>query len=163
GKLGTTHEMTRKMMIDSITYWVDEFKVDGVRVDLMGDLDAESVQIAYDEAKKFNPNLIMLGEGWRTFVGDGNDENEVMPADQDWMDHTDSASVFSDEIRNELKSGFGSEGEPRFLTGGARNIETIFNNIKGQPGNFVADDPGDVVQYIAAHDNLTLHDVIAQS
>ncbi|MFP3339223.1 hypothetical protein R0J91_14695, partial [Micrococcus sp. SIMBA_131] len=50
-----------------------------------------------------------------------------------------------------------------FLTGGARDIETIFNNIKGQPGNFVADDPGDVVQYIAAHDNLTLHDVIAQS
>ncbi|QHA93579.1 pullulanase [Bacillus sp. N1-1] len=163
GKLGTTHEMTRKMMINSITYWVDEFKVDGFRFDLMGDLDAESVQIAYDEAKKLNPNLIMLGEGWRTFVGDGNDEDEVMPADQDWMDHTDSASVFSDEIRNELKSGFGSEGEPRFLTDGARDIETIFNNIKGQPGNFVADDPGDVVQYIAAHDNLTLHDVIAQS
>ncbi|MFP3338796.1 alpha-amylase family glycosyl hydrolase, partial [Micrococcus sp. SIMBA_131] len=61
GKLGTTHEMTRKMMIDSITYWVDEFKVDGFRFDLMGDLDAESVQIAYDEAKKLNPNLIMLG------------------------------------------------------------------------------------------------------
>lgn len=163
GKLGTTHEMTKKVMIDSITYWVDEFKVDGFRFDLMGDLDAKSVQEAYDEAKNLNPDLIMLGEGWRTFVGDGTDENEVMPADQDWMDHTDSASVFSDEIRNELKSGFGSEGEPRFLTGGARDIQTIFNNIKGQPGNFIADDPGDVVQYIAAHDNLTLHDVIAQS
>src|SRR5699024_12280427 len=31
------------------------------------------------------------------------------------------------------------------------------------PHNFKADDPGDVVSYIAAHDNLTLHDVIAQS
>lgn len=39
----------------------------------------------------------------------------------------------------------------------------IFNNIKGQPGNTADDDPGDMVQYIAAHDNLPLYDVIAQS
>ncbi|MBA2176507.1 pullulanase [Halobacillus locisalis] len=163
GKVGTTHEMSRKLMVDSIKYWVDEFKIDGFRFDLMGDLDAESVQAAYDEAQKLNPNILMLGEGWRTFVGDGSPENEVTPADQDWMGETDSAAVFSDEIRNELKSGFGSEGEPRFITGGARDIETIFNNIKAQPGNVSENDPGDIVQYIAAHDNLTLHDVIAQS
>ncbi|WP_231572527.1 pullulanase-associated domain-containing protein, partial [Halobacillus sp. BBL2006] len=107
GKVGTTHYMSRKLMVDSIKYWTEEFKVDGFRFDLMGDLDAESVQTAYDEAKKINPNILMLGEGWRTFVGDGSPENEVTPADQDWMDETASASVFSDEIRNELKSGFG--------------------------------------------------------
>ena len=49
------------------------------------------------------------------------------------------------------------------MTNGARSISTIFKNIKAQPGNFTADDPGDVVQYIEAHDNLTLHDVITQS
>ncbi len=44
------------------------------------------------------------------------------------------------------------------------NIEEyIFDNIKAQPRNFEADEPGDVVQYIEAHDNLTLYDVIAQS
>ncbi|UOR10999.1 pullulanase [Halobacillus amylolyticus] len=163
GKVGTTHAMSRKLMVDSIKYLVEEFKVDGFRFDLMGDLDAESVQIAYNEAKKLNPNILMIGEGWRTFVGDGGPEDEVMPADQDWMNHTNGVSVFSDEIRNELKSGFGIAGEPRFITGGARDIRTIFNNIKAQPGNIKEDDPGDVVQYIAAHDNLTLHDVIAYS
>ncbi|MYL48334.1 pullulanase [Halobacillus litoralis] len=162
GKVGTTHEMSRKLMVDSIEYWVDEFKVDGFRFDLMGDLDAESVQAAYDAAEALNPNILMLGEGWRTYAGDNGGEG-VQPADQDWMDETDGVAVFSDEIRNELKSGFGSEGEPRFITGGVRNIDTIFNNIKGQPGNVTEDDPGDIVQYIAAHDNLTLHDVIAQS
>ncbi|MBM7553161.1 pullulanase [Thalassobacillus pellis] len=163
GKVGTTHQMSRKLMVDSVKYWVKEFKVDGFRFDLMGDLDAESVQTAYNEARKINPDILMIGEGWRTFVGDGGPKNEVTPADQDWMDETDSAGVFSDEIRNELKSGFGSEGEPRFLTGGPRDIATIFENIKGQPGNVSEDDPGDIVQYIAAHDNLTLHDVIALS
>lgn len=79
------------------------------------------------------------------------------------MNQTDGVAVFSDEIRNMLKSGFGSEGQPKFLTGGAQVLEDIFNNIIGLPSNVNADDPGDIIQYIAAHDNLTLHDVIAQS
>ncbi|SHM53339.1 pullulanase [Gracilibacillus kekensis] len=162
GRLGTTHKMARRILVDSVKYWVDEFKVDGFRFDMMGDHDAESIQLAYDEAKALNPNIIMIGEGWRTFAGDEN-YPDVQPADQDWMEHTDSVASFSDEFRNELKSGFGSEGQPRFITGGARSIETIFNNVTANPGNFTADDPGDVVPYIAAHDNLTLHDVIAQS
>lgn len=162
GRLGTTHMMARRVLVDSIKYWVDEYKVDGFRFDMMGDHDAESIQIAYDEAKKLNPNIIMIGEGWRTFAGDDQYPN-VQPADQDWMKYTESVGSFSDEFRNELKSGFGSEGQPRFLTGGARNIDVIFNNIIANPGNFEATNPGDVVPYIAAHDNLTLHDVIAQS
>ncbi len=110
------------------------------------------------------PNALFIGEGWRTFAGHLSDPSlKGMGADQDWMDKTDDVGVFSDEIRNELKSGFGSEGEPRFLTGGARDIQVIFNNIKGQPANTADDDPGDMVQYIAAHDNLPLYDVIAQS
>ncbi|MCG5105207.1 pullulanase, partial [Oceanobacillus alkalisoli] len=161
GRLGTTHAMSRKVLVDSIAYWVEEFKIDGFRFDMMGDHDAETIQIAYDTAKELNPNIIMVGEGWRTYVGD--EGEPVMPADQDWMQHTDSVASFSDEFRNELKSGFGSEGEPRFLTGGARNIEQIFDNLTANPHNFTADDPGDVLTYIAAHDNLTLHDVIAQS
>lgn len=161
GRLGTTHAMVRKLVIESMVYWTEEFKVDGFRYDLMGDLDAKTVQMAFDEVKKINPDVIKVGEGWRTYAGD--DGDGVTPADQDWMGDTESVAVFSDEIRNELKSGYGSEGQPRFLTGGPRNIRTIFNNIIGRPSNVNEDDPGDVLQYIAAHDNLTLHDVIAQS
>ena len=161
GRPGTTHAMTRKLVLDSILHWVREYKVDGFRYDLMGDLDAETVQMAYDQSKALNPNIIYVGEGWRTYTGDDGDPRT--PADQDWMNQTSAAACFSDEIRNELKSGFGSEGQPRFITGGARSIDVIFSNICGRPGNSTADEPGDVVQYIAAHDNLTLHDVIAQS
>ncbi|MED4083049.1 pullulanase [Halalkalibacterium halodurans] len=162
GRLGTTHKMSRRILVDSITYWVEEYKVDGFRFDMMGDHDAETIQIAYDRAKELNPNIVMIGEGWRTYVGDEHG-GDIMPADQDWMQHTESVGVFSDEFRNELKSGFGSEGQPRFITGGARNIEQIFDNLTAQPHNFTATNPGDVVPYIEAHDNLTLHDVIAQS
>jgi secreted pullulanase len=161
GRLGTTHEMARRILVDSIMYWVEEYKVDGFRFDMMGDHDAETIQIAYNEAAKLNPNILMIGEGWVTYAGDEGDD--IMPADQQWMQYTDGVASFSDDMRNELKSGFGSEGEPRFLTGGARSIQRIYDNLTATPHNFTADDPGDVVPYIAAHDNLTLHDVIAQS
>ncbi|MBP3951581.1 pullulanase [Bacillus sp. YZJH907-2] len=162
--LATNHKMAEKLMIDSVKYWFEEFKIDGMRWDMMGDGTYEAVQNAYDAAAEINPNALFIGEGWRTFSGHLADlELEGKGADQDWMDQTDSVGVFSDELRNELKSGFGSEGEPRFITGGARNIDSIFNNIKAQPSNTPSDDPGDMVQYIAAHDNLPLYDVIAQS
>ncbi|MFU2206827.1 pullulanase [Streptococcus pluranimalium] len=161
GRLGTTHYMSRRVLVDSIKYLTDEYKVDGFRFDLMGDHDAETIQKAYDEAKKLNPNLIMLGEGWVTYSGDEN--KPVQPADQSWMKSTNSAAVFSDDIRNTMKSGYPNEGTPAFITNGKRDLEKVFRNIKAQPTNFEADDPGDVIQYIAAHDNLTLFDIIAQS
>ena len=162
--LATNHTMAEKLMVDSVKYWFEEYKIDGMRFDMMGDATYPSIQNAYDAAASVNPDALFIGEGWRTFAGHIADPSLAgMGADQDWMDKTDDVGVFSDEIRNELKSGFGSEGEPRFITGGARNINTIFNNIKGQPSNTADDDPGDMVQYIAAHDNLPLYDVIAQS
>lgn len=161
GRLGTTHYMSRRVLVDSIKYLTSEYKVDGFRFDMMGDHDAESVQKAYEEAKKLNPNLVMLGEGWKTYTGDEN--KPVQPADQSWMKSTDTVGVFSDDIRNTLKSGYPNEGAPAFITGGKRNVESVFKNIKAQPTNFEADSPGDVIQYIAAHDNLTLFDIIAQS
>lgn len=162
GRLGTTHHMARRILVDSIKYWTEVFKVDGFRFDMMGDHDAESIQKAFDEAKKLNPNIIMIGEGWRTYAGDAN-TSYVQPADQDWVQHSEAVGVFSDEIRNMLKSGYPNEGDPRFLTGGAVNIDQLYHAIKGQPGNIPNPKPGAIVQYIEAHDNLTLFDIIAQS
>lgn len=160
GRLATTHTMTRKLMLDSISYWVDEFKIDGFRFDMMGDHDAESIKLAYQKAKNLNPNILMIGEGWRTYEGDDLDPN-IKAADQDWMQETDTVASFSDDYRNMMKSGFGAEGEPRFITGGPVNSDRIIDNLKAQPQNFKADDPGDVVTYIESHDNMTVHDVIA--
>ncbi|MHA6482469.1 pullulanase X25 domain-containing protein [Paenibacillus sp. strain BS8-2] len=160
--LATNHKMAEKLMVDSVKYWFSEFKIDGMRWDMMGDATYPAVQRAYDEAAAIHPNPLFIGEGWRTFAGHlGEPALAGLGADQDWMNKTDDVGVFSDEFRNELKSGFGSEGEPRFLTRGARHIHTLFRNIKAQPYNTPADAPGDMVQYLEAHDNLTLHDIIA--
>ena len=162
--LATNRHMAKKLMVDSVRHWFSEYGIDGMRFDMMGDATRDAVQQAFYAAKEINPKVIFLGEGWRTFKGHLDTPALAgQGADQDWMNGTNDVGVFSDEVRNELKSGFGCEGEPRFLTGGARDIAGLFKALKGQPGNTPADAPGDMVEYIAAHDNLPLYDVIAQS
>ncbi len=162
--LATNRKMAEKLLIDSVRYWFGQFGIDGMRFDMMGDATQDAIQRAFDAAKAINPQTIFIGEGWRTFKGHLEDPALTgKGADQDWMAHTDSVGVFSDEFRNELKSGFGSEGEPMFVTGGPRRIATLFNAIKAQPSNTPAKQPGAMVQYIEAHDNMTLHDIIAQA
>ncbi len=166
GLLGSTRDMTERLMLDSILYWVEEFKVDGFRFDLMGDHDAETMEKIYERASEIHPDILMLGEGWEVYEGDALDDvfqEDIMPADQGWMEHTETIGVFNDDIRDELKSGFPDEGEPRFLTGGPREVTRIIDNIKAQPHNFITTDPGDAIQYVASHDDLAFHDVIAVS
>ncbi len=162
--LATNRKMAAKLLVDSVQYWFRQYGIDGMRFDMMGDATADAIQRAFDAARAINPQAIFIGEGWRTFKGHLEDPALTgKGADQDWMAHTDSVGVFSDEFRNELKSGFGSEGEPMFITGGPRRIESLFNAIKAQPANTPAKQPGAMVQYIEAHDNMTLHDIIAQA
>ncbi len=162
--LATNRLMAEKLIVDSVKYWFETYRIDGMRWDMMGDATRNAVQKAFDAAVSINPSAIFIGEGWRTFKGHLEDPAlKGQGADQDWMAVTDSVGVFSDEFRNELKSGFGCEGEPMFLTGGKRNIQFLFKNIKAQPANIPSTGPGDVVQYIEAHDNMPLFDVIAQS
>ena len=162
--LATTRKMASKLLVDSVKYWFREYGIDGMRWDMMGDATADAVQTAFNEAKKINPNVIFIGEGWRTFKGDREDPSlKNCGADQGWMSRTRDVGSFSDEMRNEMKSGFMSEGEPAFISGGAREINKIFANIMGSPTNFNTLRPANVVQYIEAHDNLTVFDVVAKA
>lgn len=172
--LATTRKMAKKLMIDSLLYWTNEYKIDGFRHDMMGDGDHLAIMEAYDAVATVNPKTIFIGEGWRTFAG----ENDgAYGADQDAMnemnDGAERVAVFSDEFRTLMKSGFGAEGDPMFITGAAVEIAKVFKNIKGQPTNFntathslttkeTANDPGQTVPYIAAHDNMTLFDIISR-
>lgn len=158
--LATTQKMAQRILLDSVKYWFEEYKIDGMRFDMMGDADSDTIEKAFEIAKNINEQAIFVGEGWRTFQGQAYNTHG---ADQDWAKDSDSVGMFSDDFRNILKSGFQQEGKPRFLTNGAIKIRKLFKNIKGQPTNFVPSSPENVVQYIEAHDNATLHDIIAMA
>ena len=67
-------KMARKIILDSISYLFSHFDIDGLRFDLMGLLDIETVKEAYKIAKSYKEDLIFYGEGWNM--------GEELPANQ---------------------------------------------------------------------------------
>jgi pullulanase len=156
----STRKMARKLIIDSVTYLVSEYKIDGFRFDLMGLTDTETMERAYAAAAAIKPDVLFEGEGWTMYNGPGGTRG----TDQNYMTDTDNIAVFNDEIRDALKGGGFNEEVQAFITGGQRSALPIFRNLIGQPqANYTADDPGDSMLYIAAHDGLTLADSIAHN
>jgi pullulanase/glycogen debranching enzyme len=150
--------MVRRLIIDSTRHWVENYHVDGFRFDLMGLTDSVTMEAAYAACAEVNADVLFEGEGWDMYNG-----STGVGTDQSYMRSTDNIAVFNDEIRDLLKAGGFHEDDKGFLTG-LRNSDTeaIFLNLIGQPqSNYRADDPGDSLAYIAAHDGLTLHDNIA--
>jgi len=164
--------MARRLIVDSIVHWVRDYGVDGFRFDLMGLMDSVTIERAHAAAAAVKPDVLFIGEGWTITPGNGvpgrDDEgNGIVPATQQWVTSTDSAAVFSDSFRDAVKGGGLNETSDTnrgFLTGAGSSLDkgALLRNLRGDPTNFTADVPGDVVQYLTAHDGLTLHDKIAK-
>lgn len=156
----TEHKMMKRIVVDSTSYWVKNYKVDGFRFDLMGLMEASSVIDSYNSCAKINPSVLFEGEGWKMYNG----EKGTVGLDQNYMLKTNSVAVFNDEFRDALKAGGFNETGRGFITKKAVDSERLFNNVMGRPvSNYRADQPGDNVQYMVCHDGLTLHDAITNN
>lgn len=157
----STRIMARKLIVDSTRYWVEEFKIDGFRFDLMGLIDSETMLNSYESCKSVNPSVLFIGEGWKMYNG----PKGTVALDQNYMQKTDDIAVFNDELRDAIKAGGYNENGLGFITNSAAiyNVK-FFNNLTGRPkSNYQADDPGDNVQYLVCHDGLTLHDAVVNN
>jgi pullulanase len=165
--LATERRMVRKLVVDSIVHWVRDYKVDGFRFDLMGLMDSRTIEDAYAAAAAINPHVLFVGEGWRMGSLPATDDlgNPIVQANQDWMMATDHAAVFSDSFRDLVKGGGMNETSDTnagFVTLSNPDKNALLRNLRGDPTNFAASTPGDAVQYLTAHDGLTLHDKIGK-
>lgn len=154
--VATTRAMARRLIVESTAYWVKEYKVDGFRFDLMGLIDTETMNQAYEACAAINPDTLFVGEGWKMYNGPAG----TFGMEQKQVTKTDNIAVFNDELRDSCKKGGLSEGAG-FITGKPVSKSILVSNILGQPiNNYKADDPGDNVQYLVCHDGLTLHDSV---
>ena len=151
--------MAGRLIRDSLYYLVDEYKVDGFRFDLMGLIDADTILKGRAAAAKLpgKDDILFEGEGWKMYRGP-----QLTVMDQNYMTRTDQVSVFNDEFRDILKAGGMNDRAKGFVTGKPVNTSMIFSELEGKPLlNYKADQPGDSMNYVSAHDNLTLPDNIA--
>lgn len=174
--------MFRKFMIDSVTYWMEEYNVDGFRFDLMGLHDIETMHQLEIAVHKINPNALIYGEGWtggttglkaseQTVLKNGLKKVNENVGGQSG-NHTNGVAMFSDVIRDTIKGGVFNINDTGFATGAKSDTATlkkIMFSVNGSVANadisasntsFEAYNPTNVVNYVSAHDNNTLWDRI---
>ena len=64
--------MFRKYMIDSVTYWANEYHIDGFRFDLMGCHDVITMNKIREALDQIDSRILMYGEPWMAdWMGNG--------------------------------------------------------------------------------------------
>ena len=155
--------MMRKYIIDSVKYWAKEYHLDGFRFDLMGIHDSVTMNAIREALDKIDPSIIIIGEGWEMSTP----LPEDLKASQKNAQAMPKIAHFNDSIRVALKgSDFGDEKDRGFISGKNYLEDLLLRNIKGamhlsSHSSYV--DPEQVIQYVEAHDNLTLYDKLLRS
>lgn len=151
-------EMFRKYMVDSILYWVSEYNIDGFRFDLMGLHDIKTMNIIRAELDKIDPRLLMYGEGWDMGTGIEPDQK----AKKENAYHMPRIGFFNDDQRDAIK---GAEVYGSFKKGfvsGAATEDVVAKAILGSDEIVGYITPGQVVNYVEAHDNYNLNDLLLE-
>ena len=148
--------MVKKYIVDSVTYWADEYHIDGFRFDLVGLIDTETVNAVVEEVHKTHPNVIFYGEGWTMSTTMTKEGYEM--ATQRNSDKTPNFAYFSDTIRDALRGPMTNNSQKGYASCGSGYASTIASCFKGTPS--WASSPTQTVNYASCHDNLALFDRI---
>ena len=158
-------KMARKMILDSVSYLFSHFDIDGLRFDLMGLLDIETVKAAYQIAKGFKKDLLFYGEGWNM--------GEELPAEQRANKDTQAAlkefAFFNDSYRDIVKGPSAPYNlhEKGYICGNTSyqfGLDYAFHacvlNLSYQS---MFETANQSINYLECHDNNTLFDKLLVS
>jgi glycogen operon protein len=151
--LNANHPVIRRMIVDSLRYWVTEMHVDGFRFDLASILARDSSGAVMSNPPvlwdiESDPTLAgtkMIAEAWDaaglyqvgSFVGDSWKE---------WNDH------FRDDVRD-------------FFRGANDSVGRMADRLLGSPSIYGKREreAEESINFVACHDGLTLNDVVTYS
>ena len=163
-------KMFGKFMVDSVSYWAEEYNLDGFRFDLMGLHDLYTMQDVESAVHTINPKAVIYGEGWTmgstiTNVPQANQTNisKITPTNN----AIGGIAVFNDAIRDGLKGSVFSTTAKGYISGNTTGEVTskVQFGIRGGTGAGIGWTVKNsmVVNYMSAHDNNTLWDKLLLS
>ena len=157
-ELATEKTMVKQFIIDSILYWIKEYKVDGLRFDLLALIDIDTVKEIISRVRKEKEDILIYGEPWAAGP-------TILPSNKLTTKGTQknlSLALFNDDFRNAIKGDDNGE-ELGFSQG---NIDCKLDTQTGIAGSISYDDrhkgfaaqPGETINYINCHDGLIIYD-----
>ncbi len=145
--------MTQRWLIDQCLHYINEFGIDGFRIDLAGQVDEQTLKAL---KAKLGEDKIIYGEAW---IGSNDPEYENNP-DWDWYKEDSPITFFQDDSRNAYKGPVFELKDPKNDRGwpGGKFSERE-NVMKGLAAKFPTDKtPGSGISYLDIHDNFALAD-----
>ncbi len=165
--------MFRKFMLESMRYWVQEYHIDGFRLDLMGVHDIETMNLISRELHKIKPGILLYGEGWTAGTSPLPDSQRALKVNAAKLDRI---AVFSDDIRDAIKGSVFEHADKGFASGKAGMEESIrfgitaackHPQVEYSKVNYSkspwASSPAQTITYCECHDNHTLWDKLGLS
>lgn len=148
--------MVQRWLIDQCKHFIEEFGIDGFRIDLAGQVDEQTLH-ALKEA--IGHDKILYGEPW---IG-SNDPNYEANPDWDWYKEDSPITFFQDDSRTAYKGpvfDLADRSKDRGWAGG--NFSLRENVMKGLANRFNDDkSPLSGISYLDIHDNYALADQFA--
>ena len=158
-------KMARKAVIESLVYFVEVFDVDGFRFDLMGLMDIDTINEAYDKCQKLKKNVMFYGEGWNM----GIELPMAKKACSDNADKMPNIAFFNDTYRDVLRGGnFRDNIQEKGYVGGNLSRQDAVNYVLNGstldvPFSHRFLDFNQSLNYVECHDNNTLYDKLTFS
>ena len=157
--LETRSPLMRKLIIDSLVYWYERLGIDGVRFDLMGFIDHQTMQAIRQRL----PDAILYGEAWNF--------TDLPPAEATTKNNLIAAGAFNDSCRDAILGSVQGRG---WLLGNLAAVSSVKAAIIGGLQNYlppygeVAEDdyqrfaiyPQQTMNFLTIHDGFTLWDKI---
>jgi len=160
-------DMFRHYMIDSLVWWLTEYKLSGFRFDLMGLHDVETMNSVLSALRAVKSDVLVYGEGWDMYrggkmIGASMIETRKMPG----------IGFFNDAFRCGIKGSVFKEHEGGFIHDGSHResvkfglVGTVYHSqVHGHEVDGTAnpnpwgDRTAQTVNYTEIHDNSTLFD-----
>ena len=165
--------LMREYMLESMKYWVNEYHIDGFRVDLMGVHDIQTMNDIRRELNAIDPEIFVYGEGWSAGTCAYPLEKLAMKAAVPQMP---GIAAFSDDIRDALRGPFSDDHKPGMLGGVTGLEESLKAGIAGMIEHPQVDyskvnyskkpyaiEPTQMISYVSCHDDLCLVDRLKAS
>ena len=157
--------MYHKYMIDSLTYWANEYHLDGFRFDLMGIHDCDTMNDIRAELDKIDPQILMYGEPWTAEATTCPKATAVQGNIK--LLNTD-IGAFNDKSRDAIKGSCFNASDPGFIQGAPWFEDRLKISIQANTTTMAGDSqwskqPSQTVTYTSAHDNYTLYDKLVKS
>lgn len=162
--IDSKRKMCRKYIVDTCVFLVKMYHIDGLRFDLMGILDIDTMNEIRQRCFALHPDFMVYGEGWD------------MPS---FLDQRERASIgnhakmpyvahFSDRFRDVVKGRTNTnEVNVKGYCTGAVYLIDIMKNCLGasciqQGMDVLFTQPINVVNYVECHDNMTSWDKLKE-